>query len=172
LGYEIQGRSKDPYNIIGLKLEDAPGRAEIKSAYRKLSLKWHSDKNPDPEAKSIFSMISKAYKILSDDTTRELFERLGNPSYLPSMEESFFWISIFLVVFVFSVARDRAIRLNHRKGRLLRAFNLNIIWRYMQAAFLRCLAFFVEYRIILFCMHKFALICLQIYFEHKHDYNL
>jgi hypothetical protein len=81
---EIQRRSMDPYNILGLNLEDAPGKAEIKSAYRKLSLKWHSDKNPDPEAKSIFSMISKAYKILSDDTTRESFELFGNPSYLPS----------------------------------------------------------------------------------------
>jgi hypothetical protein len=148
------------------------GRRAREGRNQECSLKWHSDKNPDPEAKRVFVMIAKAHKILSGDKTRKLFERLGTPSYLPLKKESGFWITIFLVVLVFSVARDRAIRLNHKKGRLLRSFNLNIIWRYMQAAFLRCLAFFVEYRIILFCIRKFVLMCLQIYFGLKYDYNL
>jgi curved DNA-binding protein CbpA len=41
----------------------------IKKAYRKLSLKYHPDKNPDNKEKSeeIFKKISYAYGILSDN---------------------------------------------------------------------------------------------------------
>ena len=44
---------RDFYNILGIKKNSSP--ADIKKAYRKLSLQNHPDKNPDdPDAKRKF----------------------------------------------------------------------------------------------------------------------
>lgn len=56
------------YEILGVTREASAD--EIKRAYRGLSLKWHPDRNPSPEAQSKFQEISSAYEILSDDRKR------------------------------------------------------------------------------------------------------
>ena len=58
--------SDDFYKVLGVS-RDAEDNA-IKKAYRKLSLKYHPDKNPNnkEEAEEIFKKISYAYGILSD----------------------------------------------------------------------------------------------------------
>ena len=45
---------------------------EIKKAYRRLSMQWHPDKNPDnsKEAEEKIKKINKAYEILSDENNR------------------------------------------------------------------------------------------------------
>lgn len=52
---------------------------EIKSAYRKLALKYHPDKNTDsPEiASENFKKVSEAYDCLSDKNKREIFDTYG-----------------------------------------------------------------------------------------------
>lgn len=55
----------DPYKILGV--ETGATEAQIKSAYRKLSLKFHPDKNPAPEAAALFTDISKAYDTLTGE---------------------------------------------------------------------------------------------------------
>ncbi|KAF3792094.1 DnaJ protein [Nymphaea thermarum] len=68
----------EPFEILGLK----PGStdSEIKKAYRKLSILYHPDKNPDPEAHKYFvEYISKAYQALTDPVSRENFEKYGHP---------------------------------------------------------------------------------------------
>ena len=58
---------KDYYNILGVN--KSSNKEEIKTAYKKLALKYHPDKNIDnkEEAENKFKEISEAYEILSDD---------------------------------------------------------------------------------------------------------
>lgn len=70
--------SFNPYRILGIE-EGLEGNA-IKKAYRKLSLQFHPDKNPgNSEAAAMFIKIAKAYEVLTDDATRENYEKYGNP---------------------------------------------------------------------------------------------
>merc|ERR1719183_995644 len=53
---------------------------DIKKAYRRLSLQFHPDKNQgNPEANDLFIKVAKAYEVLTDDATRENYEKYGNP---------------------------------------------------------------------------------------------
>ena len=55
----------DPYNILGLT--PSATQDEIKSAYRKLAIKYHPDKNKEPGAEDQFKKISEAYQVLSNN---------------------------------------------------------------------------------------------------------
>ncbi|XP_058107762.1 dnaJ protein ERDJ2-like isoform X1 [Magnolia sinica] len=68
----------EPFDILGL--EPGASDSEIKKAYRRLSIQYHPDKNPDPEAHTYFvEFISKAYQALTDPISRENFEKYGHP---------------------------------------------------------------------------------------------
>src|SRR2546421_9353158 len=66
------------YEILEINKNATP--EEIKKAYRKLSLKWHPDKNPPEkreEAEAKFKEISRVYQILSDPETRKWYDLVG-----------------------------------------------------------------------------------------------
>jgi len=68
----------DPFSILGL--ESGASDSEIKKAYRRLSIQYHPDKNPDPDAHNYFvEYISKAYQALTDPLSRENYEKYGHP---------------------------------------------------------------------------------------------
>lgn len=51
---------------------------EIKSAYRRLAMKYHPDRNPgDKRAEEQFKQISEAYAVLSDPRKRAQFDQFG-----------------------------------------------------------------------------------------------
>mmetsp|Transcript_27876 Transcript_27876/g.64977 ORF Transcript_27876/g.64977 Transcript_27876/m.64977 type:complete len:669 (-) Transcript_27876:109-2115(-) len=78
LGQEKQIRKFDPFDILEVN-HQASGQ-EIKKAYRKLSLIYHPDKNPDdPLAASRFIQITKAYQALTDEVAKRNWEKYGNP---------------------------------------------------------------------------------------------
>lgn len=68
---------RDYYEVLGVDRKAAP--EEIKSAYRKLALKYHPDRNKgSKEAEEKFKEAAEAYAILSDAEKRQRYDRLGH----------------------------------------------------------------------------------------------
>ncbi len=68
---------RDYYEVLGVA-KDASD-AEIKSAYRKMAIKYHPDKNPDnPEAEDKFKEAAEAYEVLSNADKRARYDRFGH----------------------------------------------------------------------------------------------
>ena len=69
-------QNKDYYSILGID-KNADDK-QIKSAYRKLSLKYHPDKNPgNKEAEEKFKEAAEAYRVLSNKELRERYDTYG-----------------------------------------------------------------------------------------------
>ncbi|KAF9915824.1 secretory subunit [Lobosporangium transversale] len=70
----------NPFDILGIPDNATP--KQIKSAYRGLSKIWHPDKvkaDKRDEADAKMAEINKAYETLTDDATRENWEKYGHP---------------------------------------------------------------------------------------------
>lgn len=68
---------RDYYDVLGVsKTAEA---SEIKSAYRKLAIKYHPDKNPgDHEAEEKFKEAAEAYEVLSNPEKRRRYDQFGH----------------------------------------------------------------------------------------------
>jgi len=66
---------RDYYEVLGVK-KDADQK-EIKNTFRKLALKYHPDRNKEPDAEEKFKEIAEAYAVLSDPKKREEYDNRG-----------------------------------------------------------------------------------------------
>jgi DnaJ-class molecular chaperone len=64
------------YEILGI--EKSSNQEEIKTAYHKLALQWHPDKNKELGATKKFQEINYAYEVLSDPEKRKKYDNPNN----------------------------------------------------------------------------------------------
>ena len=68
---------RDYYEVLGVA--KTATEQEIKSAYRKLALKFHPDRNPgDKAAEEQFKQAAEAYSVLADTDKRHMYDRFGH----------------------------------------------------------------------------------------------
>ena len=68
---------RDYYEVLGVT--KAASEQEIKSAYRRLAVKYHPDKNPnDASAEEKFKEAAEAYGVLQDSEQRRRYDRFGH----------------------------------------------------------------------------------------------
>lgn len=68
---------RDYYEVLAVPR--TASEKEIKSAYRKLALKYHPDRNPnDPSAEEKFKEAAEAFAVLGDPEKRALYDRYGH----------------------------------------------------------------------------------------------
>jgi molecular chaperone DnaJ len=68
---------RDYYEVLGVAKNAT--ESDLKSAYRKLAVKYHPDKNPgDHEAEERFKEAAEAYAVLSDKQKRAAYDRYGH----------------------------------------------------------------------------------------------
>jgi DnaJ-class molecular chaperone len=68
--------SRDPYEVLGVS--KSATAEEINKAYRKLSKKYHPDRNPgDKEADANYKEVQAAHDILGDATKKAQFDQFG-----------------------------------------------------------------------------------------------
>ncbi len=71
---------RDYYEVLGVARTCSDG--ELKTAFRKLAMKWHPDKNPgDQSCEHQFREINEAYDILKDGQKRAAYDRFGHAAF-------------------------------------------------------------------------------------------
>jgi len=81
---------RDYYEVLGVSRGATD--AEIKSAYRKLAVRYHPDKNPgDNEAEEKFKDAAEAYSVLSDSEQRARYDRFGHAGVSSSAASGAGW---------------------------------------------------------------------------------
>jgi molecular chaperone DnaJ len=74
----VLNQKRDYYDVLGIGREAT--EQEIKSAYRRLALQLHPDRNPDNKEQSEekFKELTEAYSVLADSQKRAAYDRFGH----------------------------------------------------------------------------------------------
>jgi len=71
---------RDYYEVLGA--DRSAAAPQLKSAYRKLAMQLHPDRNPDDaEAERKFKEVNEAYDVLRDDDKRAAYDRYGHAAF-------------------------------------------------------------------------------------------
>src|SRR5256885_11277121 len=75
------GMAKRCYYEV-LEVDRAANDGELKSAFRKLAMQWHPDRNPnDKSCEPRFKEINEAYEVLKDPDKRAAYDRFGHAAF-------------------------------------------------------------------------------------------
>ncbi len=75
------GMAKRCYYEV-LEVERTVNDGELKTAFRKLAMKWHPDRNPgDKSSETRFKEINEAYEVLKDADKRAAYDRFGHAAF-------------------------------------------------------------------------------------------
>ncbi len=70
-------QKRDYYEVLGVPR--TASNDDIKSAYRKMAMKYHPDRNPgDKKAEDSFKEAAEAYEVLSDQQKRSRYDQMGH----------------------------------------------------------------------------------------------
>ncbi len=72
----FMSNKRDYYEILGVSKNAT--KSEIKTAFRKLAMKYHPDRNKDKGAEEKFKEIGEAYEVLHDDEKRKIYDQYGH----------------------------------------------------------------------------------------------
>jgi len=73
----VSVQKRDYYEVLGVSRTASP--QELKSAFRKLAIQYHPDKNDgDKAAEEKFKECSEAYEVLADPDKRARYDRFGH----------------------------------------------------------------------------------------------
>lgn len=78
---------KDYYKI--LELEFGADILTVKKAYRRLALKYHPDKNKEPNASQKFIELTEAYEVLREPVKKSEYDRLYQAHYGTNTQEQY-----------------------------------------------------------------------------------
>jgi molecular chaperone DnaJ len=94
-GWRLNNK-RDYYDVLGVGR--SASEQEIKSAYRKMALQCHPDRNPDnkEESEEKFKEVTEAYSVLADPQKRAAYDRYGHAAvsgagaYTPDFSSAIF----------------------------------------------------------------------------------
>lgn len=67
-------QTQDLYARLGITSKASP--IEVKKAYRRMALVWHTDRNKSPDARTQFDAIKEAYDTLSDPRKKIQYDKI------------------------------------------------------------------------------------------------
>lgn len=70
----VESGTRDLYEVM--EVTPTASEAEIRAAFRRLAVKYHPDRNTDPNAAIHFKRINAAFQVLSDPQRREAYDSL------------------------------------------------------------------------------------------------
>lgn len=77
--FQFGGSSDDYYHALGVS--PAASTAEIKSAYKKLAMQYHPDRNKEASAEEKFKKVSEAYSVLSNTDKKRQYDAMRSYSH-------------------------------------------------------------------------------------------